>query len=174
MSTMLAGKHKRGPFNSQAPPGKEARLVMVRDLPQSPPRGKSSLMSSLSRLMILLSPATTDRGKTRVNFRWLSWKTLLFALGYFGLGFATSLVSYLTGFTDQLSLDKTKNIIDTGSQIASFAVLFATNTLPFLLASGIPSISRLALAKEMTSPKYGLVFVLGSLLYTTSLILGKC
>ena len=161
--------------SSQAPLGKEARLRMVQVLPLSPPRGERSLMSSLSRLMILLSQATTDTEKTRVNFKWLSMKTFVFSLFYFGFGASSNLVAYLTGFTDQMSsLDPTKNIIDVGSQFASFVVLGASQTFPFFFTSGIPSISGLALAKDLTTPKYGLVFILGSLLTTFATIPGNC
>ena len=98
----------------------------------------------------------------------------MFSLCYFGIGFSSNLVVYLTGFADQMSsLGETKNIVDTGSQIASFSVLLASNTVPFLLATGIPCVSELALAKDLSFPKYGLVLILGSLLYTVSLILGN-
>ena len=97
----------------------------------------------------------------------------MFSICYFGLATAPHLVGYLTGFTNQLSLGKTKTIIDAGSQIASAAVNGATMILPFLLASGIPSIPGLALAKDLTCPKYGLVFILGSLLYAIAFILGN-
>ena len=124
--------------------------------------------------MIKLSPATTDREKTLVKFKWISTKTLLFFLCYMGLGGGVTLVSYLTGFTNQMSkVHKTKNIIDTGSLFASFAVLAASNTLPFFFASGIPTISGLAFAKDLTIPKYGSVFILGSLLNTFAGILGN-
>ena len=160
------------PF-SQVPQGKIPSMRMARVLPVSPPDKKTMLMSKLSQLIIKLSPATTDRGNTRVNFKWLSMKTLVFSFCYFGFGFGGALVGYLTGFTSQMSLNLTKSIIDTGSLMASGVVLLATNTLPFLLASGIPSIHELALAKDLTCPKYGLVFIFGSLLYTIALILGK-
>ena len=147
---------------------------MAKVLPLSPPTGETSLMSSLSRLMILLSPATTDREKTMVNFKWLSRKTFVFSLFYFGFGAASNLVAYLTGFTDQMtSLDATKNIIDTGSQFVSFAILVACQTFPYFFASGIPSISGLALAKDLSSPKYGLVFIFGTLLNTLAAIPGN-
>ena len=147
--------------------------MMVRILPVFPPREKASLMSSLSRLVILLSPATTDRGNNRLSFKWLSMKTLVFSLCYFGLGFGAYLVSYLTGFMDQMSLGKTGSIIETGSKLASGAVMAATYTLPFILASGIPSISELALAEDLTCPKYGLSFILGSLLHAIASIFGN-
>ena len=146
---------------------------MVQVLPVSPPREKPSLMSKFSRLMIKVSPATTDRGNTRVNFKKLSLKTVVFSILYLGFLPASNLVNYLTGFTDQLSLVKAKSIIDTGSQFANLAVITASMSLPFFFASGIPSISRLALAKDLTCPKYGLVFILGSLLYGIALILGN-
>ena len=173
MPTPLAGKHKRGPY-SRGFYSKEPRLRMVQILPVSPQREKTTLMSSLSRLMILLSPATTDSENKRVNFKWLSMKTLMFSLGFFGLGTAANIIAYMTGFTSELSMDNTKSIIDIGSQIASLAVMAATTAFPFLFASGIPSISKLALAKDMTSSKYGLVFILGSLLGFLSGNLGKC
>ena len=121
-------------------------------------------MSSLSRLMILLSPATTDKENTRVNFKWFSMKTLVFSLCYIGLGAAPFLVSSLTGFTSHLVLDQTKNIIDTGSQFATLAALSTYSTFPFVLTTGVPAISGLALAKDLTSPKYGLIFILGIIL----------
>ena len=83
-------------------------------------------------------------------------------------------MAYLTGFTDQMSsLDPTKNIIDVGSQFASFVVLGASQSFPFFFFSGIPSIFGLALAKDLTIPKYGLVFILGSLLTTVATIPGN-
>ena len=114
--------------------------------------------------MIKLSPATTDRENTRVDFKWFSLKTLLFSLFYFGLGAGASLVAYFTGFSKQMSEEKNKNVIDTGTKVSNFAVAAASLTLPFLIASGIPSISGLALAKDLTFPSYGLVFILGSLI----------
>ena len=50
------------------------------------------------------------------------------------------------------------------TKVSNFAVVAASLTLPFLIASGIPSISGLALAKDLTFPSYGLVFILGSLI----------
>lgn len=145
---------------------------MVRVSRMFPVKEKTTWMSSLSQLMILLSPASTDKGNTGLNFKWLSWKTLLFSLGYFGLGSASSFVQKLTGFSDQLSFGETKSIIDRGSQFANFAVLAAIFTLPFFFTSGVPSVSGHALAKDLTSPKYGLVFSLGGLLNSIASILG--
>ena len=148
---------------------------MVQILPLSPPDEKTRLMWKLSRMMILLSPATTDRGNTRVNFKWLSWKTLVFTLCYVGLLAAANLVNFLTGFNSQIySLDQTTNIIDTGSEFAHLAVRVATITLPFIFASGLPFISGLALKKDLTSPNIGLVFILGSLLNMFAELFGNC
>ena len=145
-------------------------------LPPCPPRENSSLMSRVSRLMILLSPATTDREKTRVNFKWFSVKLFLYSLCYFGLFAIVNLVSYLTGLNDQLSdLNpfKSKNIIDAGSELASMAVAVSAFVFPFLFASGIPSISGLALTKDLASPKYGKVYIFGSLLAYMGMFFGK-
>ena len=120
--------------------------------------------------MIKLSPATTDKENTMVNSKLMCRKALVFSICYFGLG---------SGGGHQ-SNDQSKNIINTGFQFASAAVLLAPNTLPIVLASGVwslesgvPCISGLALAKDLTSPKYGNVFIFGSLLYAIALTLGK-
>ena len=131
-------------------------------------------MSKLSRVTILLTPATSDMMKKRVKFKMLSVKTVVFTICYFGLAVGVSLVSYLTGFSQQLSsIDQTKSIIDTGSKFASFAVMAACQAFPFLIAHGIPSISGLALANDLTSPKYGLLLIFGNLLSPFAFFLGK-
>ena len=110
MSTMLAGKHKRGPLQlGSAGPGTQTEDSGINHM--FPIKDKRSLMSSLSRLMILLSPATTDMGKTRLNIKWLSLKTSVFSICYFGLLIGTNLIGYLTGFISQLSMGKTKSSI---------------------------------------------------------------
>ena len=174
MSTML-GTNTREALPSQELQGKGPRLRMVQVFPLSPSKEKTSLMSKLSKLMILLSPATTDRLKSRVNFKWFSIKTLVFSLCYYGLGAGANVVGYLTGFTNQMSsLDLgTKNIIDTGTLFATLAVMVASQTFPFFFASGIPSISGLALAKDLTIPKYGLLLILGSILGVFAAIPGN-
>ena len=161
-----------GPLSSQFPQGNGPRLRMVWISNIYCVKDKPSLM--FSRMMILITPATTDREYTRVSFKWFSWKTLMFSLCYFGLGAVPHLVSYLTGLTSQMSsLDQTGNVIDTGSQFANIASIVASQTFPFFLASGIPSISQLALAKDFTIPKYGLVFILGRLLMILAGIAGN-
>ena len=147
---------------------------MVQVIPLSPPEEKTSLMSKLSRLMILLSPATYDRENAKVNFKWFSVKTSLYVLCFFGPFLVVDLIGYLTGFHQQiLSLDPTKNIIDIGSQVAAFAMLIASSALPFLFGSGIPSVTELALRSDLAHPKYGLLFIFGSLLSTVYVILGE-
>ena len=147
---------------------------MVQVLPVSPPEKKTSLMSKLSRLMILLSPATYHRENAMVNFNWFSVKTLVYVLCLFGPFAVVDLIGYKTGFHQQMfSLDQTKNIIDTGSQVAGFAMMVASSALPFLFASGIPSVTELALRSNLAHPKYGLVFIFGSLLATVYVFLGE-
>ena len=156
--------------------GNDPLMEMVPDLSLSPPKERSSLMSSLSRLMILLSPATTDKENTRVNFKWFSVKVFVYTICNFGPFAGTNLISYFTGFNDQLSglnPATSKNIIDIGSELASMAVAVSASVFPFLFASGIPSISGLALSRDLTGPKYGLVFVFGSLLAYVGMFLGK-
>ena len=157
---------------SQSSPG----LIMVQVLPMPPPKERTSPMSSLSRLMILLSPATTDRDNSRVYFKWLSLKTFVFGLCFFGLFLGVDLFGYQTGFYKHISsLNQVegRNIIDYGSQLASFAMMPAQSALPFFFASGTPSISQLALTSDLRWPNYGLMYICGSLLAASYVILGK-
>ena len=133
-------------------------------------------MSKLSRATIMLTPANIDIMKKRVKFKMLSVKTVVFTISYFGLAVGVSLVSYLTEFSQQLSnfdQTKTKSIIDTGSKFASYAVMAASQAFPFLIAHGTPSISGLALAHDLTSPKYGRMLIFGNLLTPIASSLGK-
>ena len=156
--------------------GNKPLMKMDQSLPLCPPRETASLMSKVSRWMILLSPATMDRENTRVNFKWFSVKLLMYSLCNFGPFAIVNLVSYLTGLNAQLSdlnPAKSKNIIDTGSELASMAVAVSASVFPFLFASGIPSISGLALTRDLASPKYGKVFIFGSLLAYVGMSFGK-
>ena len=107
------------------------RMKMDQDLPLSPARQKTSLMPKVS-----LSPATTDMENTRVKFKWFSAKSLVHCLCNFGPFAGANLVGYLTGSNDQLSVlnpPKSQNIIDTGSEVASFAVAVSVSVFPLPL-----------------------------------------
>ena len=137
------------------------RMKMDQDLPLSPARQKTSLMPKVS-----LSPATTNMENTRVKFKWFSAKSLVHCLCNFGPFAGANLVGYLTGFNDQMSVlnpPKSQNIIDTGSELASFAVAVSASVFPFLFASGIPSFSGLARTGDLASPKYDKGFTFGRL-----------
>ena len=149
---------------------------MVQVLPVSPLKETPSLMSSLSQLIILLSPATIDRQNSRLNFKWISRKTLVFGLCFFGPFLGVNLFGYLTGFYQHLSsLNQleSRNIIDYGSILASFAMMPAQSAFPFFFASGAPFITEVAMTSDLRWPNHGLLYTCGSLLAASYMYLGK-
>ena len=149
---------------------------MAKVPPLFPPRETPSLMSSLSQLIILLSPATIDRQNSRINFKWVSRKALVFCLCFFGLFLGVNLFGHLTGFYQHLSTLnqlESRNIIDYGSILASFAMMPAQSAFPFFFASGSPFISELAMTSDLMWPNHGLLYTGGSLLAASYIYLGK-
>ena len=125
------------------------------------------------RLSYLLS----SRERREVNFKFLSLKTLLHCLWYFAPPATIVLLSSTQIMKDakKISLEvlATRNLIDRLSQytIYSFGALFTL--YPFLIASGLPKISELALATDLKFPKYGKRILLSMMLHLATQIFGR-
>ena len=135
---------------------------------------RMSWMSQLSRIVLKLTPAKT--ANERLHFKMFSLKTLLFSMCFFGVFGLGSIVNYFTGYSEQVTKTRSGNIdnvIDLLSQISSMIILSAFNSVPYLVASGLPKISELALDKDLRFPKYGLLFMAGCLLGLASLLMGN-
>ena len=140
-------------------------------LPRMSDLNKPSLtwMSWLSRMVILISPASVDQGWTVVKFKFFSRSTLLYFVIYFGPMLLAVIVSFFNGeiiqfvtkcFFDTLA---TYNVMDSISLFVMTTALPLSTMIPFAAFTGVPSISSLALAEDLLWPKYGLWPKWGSL-----------
>ena len=112
-------------------------------------------MSWLSKIFILISPASLDKESyTTVKFKFFSRATLLHSLFLFGPMLLAILASAINGNHLQI-LSKswvftyeTYNTVDFVSVIMMSLILPFSFVSPFLIAIGIPSIPSLALAQD--------------------------
>ena len=143
-----------------------------------PEEDRLSWMSRLSRIIVILTPASMDvwvaiilwliwgsicllsfRARREITFKLLSVKTLIHCIWYFAPIAAIFFLYNMEIMQDAKKLSQEalaeKNLIDQLSQhtMFSFGGLFVLH--PFLIASGLPNISELALATDLRFPKYG-------------------
>ena len=132
-------------------------------------------MSKLVWFLVKLSPVSTNQGFTEAKFKFFSLKTLIFCLGCYGPTVALTTVGQVTGYTSEVTklMTITKNKIDQGSMLATSVVAGCTVIFPFLVSSGIPALSTIALASDLRWPKYGLMVVLSTLMTITAGMFGK-
>ena len=119
----------------------------------------------------------SSRERQEITFKFLSLKTLLHCLWYFAPAAIIVLLNNTQMMQDaqEISLEivAAKNLIDRLSQytIYVFGPLFTL--YPFLMASGLPKISELALATDLKFPKYGKRILLSMMLHLVSQIIGE-
>ena len=119
----------------------------------------------------------SSRERQEITFKFLSLKTLLHCIWYFAPT-ATIVLLYNTQIMQDAQnisqeIFAAKNLIDRLSQftIYVFGALFAL--YPFLIASGLPKISELALATDLKFPKYGKRILLSMMLHVATQIIGE-
>ena len=150
-------------------------------LPRMSDLNKPSLtwMSWLSRMVILISPASVDQGWTVVKFKFFSRSFLLYFVIYSGPILLAVIVSVFNGeiiqvvtkcFFDTLA---TYNIMDSISIFVMITALPLSALIPFAAFTGVPSISSLALAEDLLWPKYGLCSLSGAAFFISANALGK-
>ena len=136
-------------------------------------------MSRLCRMIIVISPASVDQGWTAVKFKFFSKATLLHILFFFGPMPILVLASIFNGDHSQIvmkslvSAFETYNLIDFLSLSFLMLILPMSCAIPFLMSTGIPCVSRLALARDLCWPKYGILGPLGSFLFWSANVLGE-
>ena len=153
-----------------------ARNVLTNQTSPSNMSGKQvTWMSKLVWFLVKLSPVSTNQAFTEAKFKFFSLKTLIFCLGCYGPTVTLNIVGQVTGYTYEVTKHMTisKNKIDQGSMLATSVVAGCTVLFPFLVSSGIPAISMIALASDLRWPKYGLMVVVSTLLTITAQIFGK-
>ena len=139
-----------------------------------PLQDETSWMSRMSKLVIKLSPATSDKNFTRIGFRILSVKTLLFCIGYFGPTLASLILMDIMGISDKVAEQYMKgNTMEILSIFASMGSTIFLEFFPFVFASGLPFISSLATDLELPWPKYGTQVLVGGILLIASISVGK-
>ena len=150
-------------------------------LPRMSNLNKPSLtwMSWLSRMVILISPASVDQGWTVVKFKFFSRSFLLYFVIYSGPILLAVIVSVFNGeiiqvvtkcFFDTLA---TYNVMDSISLFVMTTALPLSTMIPFAAFTGVPSISSLALAEDLLWPKYGLCSLSGVAFFISANALGK-
>ena len=72
-----------------------------------------------------------------------------------------------------VSTSETYNIIDFLSSFFMMFILPFSCAIPFLMSTGIPSISSLALSGDLCWPKYGFLGPLGAFLLMSADLLGQ-
>ena len=139
-----------------------------------PLQEETSWMSRMSKILIKLSPATSDKQFTQIGFRILSVKTLLFCIGYFGPMIASMIMMHIMGISGKVAEQYMKgNIMEMLSNSASMGSTIFLEFFPFVFASGLPSISSLATDLELPWPKYGTQILVGGILLIASVSVGK-
>ena len=136
-------------------------------------------MSWLSKIFILISPASLDKESyTTVKFKFFSRATLFHSLFLFGPMLLAILASAINGNHLQI-LSKswvftyeTYNTVDFVSVLMMSLILPFSFISPFLIAIGSPSIPSLALAQDLTWPKNGGWSILGTILLLTAEVFG--
>ena len=136
-------------------------------------------MSWLSKIFILISPASLDKESYTVKFKFFSRASLFHSIFLFGPLLLAILASAINGNHLQI-LSKswvftyeTYNTVDFVSVFMMSLILPFSFVSPFFIAIGIPSIPSLALARDLTWPKNGGWSILGTILLLTAEVFGK-
>ena len=112
-----------------------------------------------------------------MTFKFLSLKTLLHCTWYLAPTVTIVLLHNTQIMQDaqkiNLEVWAARNLIDRLSQFATFAFSALFTLFPFLIASGLPKISELALASDLRFPKYGKRTLLAILCHLGTQICGK-
>ena len=138
-----------------------------------------TMMSWLCKMIIIMSPISVDKGWTNLKFKFFSRATLLHLLFFFGPMLLLVLASIINGNHNQIVMKSWVSTFETYNSVDSFSVFFMmlilplSCAIPFLMSTGIPSISSLALAGDLFWPKYGIFGPLGSFLFWAANILGE-
>ena len=136
-------------------------------------------MSWLSKIFILISPASLDKESYTVKFKFFSRATLFHSLFLFGPMLLAILASAINGNHLQIISKswvftyETYNTVDFVSVFMMSLILPFSFISPFLIAIGSPSIPSLALAHDLTWPKNGGWSILGTILLLTAEVFGK-
>ena len=131
-----------------------------------------TILSNLMRHSHLLF----TRERREVTFKFLSLKTLIHCLWYFAPSTTIVLLHNTQIMQDTQKISQevlaAKNLIDRLSQYTIFVFGALFTLYPFLIASGLPKISELALASDLKFPKYGKRILLSMLLHVVTQIIG--
>ena len=168
---------------SQSPRGKDnviMKVVPIESVPGSS-EVKPSLtwMSWLCRMIIFISPASVDKGWTAIKFKFFSRSTFLHLFFFFGPMPILVLASCINGDHSQIMMKswvgtfETYNLVDALSVFFMMLALPMACIIPFLMSTGISSISSLALARDLSWPKYGIFGPLGAFLFWSADLLGE-
>ena len=137
-------------------------------------------MSWFSRMIIVVSPVSVDKGWTSVKFKFLSRATLLHLVCVFGPMLLLVLVSSFNGNLTQILIKSFVGTFETYTWVDSLSMFFmilllpvCSCVIPMLMATGIPIIPSLALAEDLCWPKHGICVLLGALLFMSANTLGK-
>ena len=116
------------------------------------------------------------RERREVTFKFLSLKTLFHCLWYFAPATTIALLYNTQIMKDTQKISKevlaAKNMVDRLSHYSIFVFGALFTLYPFLIASGLPKISDLALASDLKFPKYGKRILLSLLVHLVSQIIG--
>ena len=140
------------------------------------PQCVSSNKNDLEKLMKHSHPLFL-RERREVTFKFLSLKTLLHCIWYFAPT-ATIVLLYNTQIMqDARKISQevlaAKNLVDRLSQFTIFVFGALFTLYPFLIASGLPKISELALANDLKFPKFGKRILLSMLLHLATQIISE-
>ena len=156
------------------------KIVPIESMPGSSETNPTlTWMSWLCRMIILISPASVDKGWTAIKFKFFSRATFLHLLFFFGPMPILLLASAIDGdhsrivYKSLVFTFETYNLIDSLSVFFMMLVLPLSCAIPFLMATGIPCISSLALARDLSWPKYGIIGPLGAFLFWSANALGE-
>ena len=118
----------------------------------------------------------STRERREVTFKFLSLKTLIHCLWYFAPATTIVLLYNTQILQDTQKISKevlaAKNLVDRLSHYSIFVFGALFTLYPFLIASGLPKISELALASDLKFPKYGKRIILSLLVHLVSQIIG--
>ena len=136
-------------------------------------------MSWLARLIIAISPVSVDDGKSDVKFKFFSRATFLHLLFFYGPMLLFVLASLINGDHSQIVVESLVDTFETYNSVDSLSIFFMMLILPMsiiitvFMSSGIQSIASLALAEDLSWPKYGFLCLVGSFLIFFADVLGE-
>ena len=118
----------------------------------------------------------STRERREVTFKFLSLKTFIHCIWYFAPATTIALLYNTQIMQDTQKISKevlaAKNLVDRLSHYSIFVFGALFTLYPFLIASGLPKISELALASDLKFPKYGKRIILSLLVHLVSQIIG--